>query len=134
MLRRPPQSTRTDNSFPTRRSSDLERYTGPVNEIGRRIAAVSGQPDLAWEFTVIEDETPNAFALPGGKVGVNTGLFKVAETDAQLAAVMAHEIGHAIARPSAERVSRPLLVQRSEDRRGGNECGSTCRPRRSPAY
>jgi len=91
-------------------SSD-ERYTGPVNEIGRRIAAVSGQPDLPWEFTVIDDDEPNAFALPGGKVGVNTGLFKVAKTDAQLAAVMAHEVGHAIARHSAERVSRQVLVQ-----------------------
>src|SRR3546814_3773613 len=88
-----------------------ERYDGRVNEIGGRSAAVSGQPALAWEFTVIEDETPNAFALPGGKVGVNTGLFKVAETDAQLAAVMAHAIGQAIARHSAERVSRQVLVQ-----------------------
>src|SRR3546814_12239322 len=109
MLRRPPQSTRTDNSFPTRRSSDLERYTGPVNEIGRRIAAVSGQPDLAWEFTVIEDETPNAFALPGGKVGVNTGLFKVAETDAQLAAVMARSEEHTSELQSLMRTSYAVL-------------------------
>ena len=91
-------------------SSD-PKYTGPVNEIGRRIAAASGQPDLPWEFTVIEDEEPNAFALPGGKVGVNTGLFKVAKNEDQLAAVMAHEVGHAIARHSAERVSRQMLVQ-----------------------
>lgn len=87
------------------------KYTGPVNEIGRRIAAASGQPDLAWEFTVIEDPEPNAFALPGGKVGVNTGLFTVAKTDDQLAAVMAHEVGHAIARHSAERVTRQAIVQ-----------------------
>lgn len=91
-------------------SSD-PRYTQPVNEIGRRIADVSGQPGLEWEFTVIEDEEPNAFALPGGKVGVNTGLFKVAQNKDQLAAVMAHEVGHAIARHSAERVSRQALVQ-----------------------
>ncbi len=87
------------------------RYTQPVNEIGRRIADISGQPGLAWEFTVFEDPEPNAFALPGGKVGVNTGLFKVAETKDQLAAVMAHEVGHAIARHSAERVSRQAIVQ-----------------------
>lgn len=87
------------------------RYTGPVNEIGRRIADVSGQSGLPWEFTVFQDDEPNAFALPGGKVGVNTGLFKVAKTDAQLAAVMAHEVGHAIAKHSAERVSRQALVQ-----------------------
>ena len=91
-------------------SSD-PRYTQPVNEIGRRIADVSDQPGLAWEFTVLEDDEPNAFALPGGKVGVNTGLFKVAENKDQLAAVMAHEVGHAIARHSAERVSRQAIVQ-----------------------
>jgi len=100
------QQIKIDNGV----SSD-PRYTGPVNEIGRRIAAASGQPELPWEFTVIEDEEPNAFALPGGKVGVNTGLFKVAKTDDQLAAVMAHEVGHAIARHSAERVSRQVIVQ-----------------------
>jgi predicted Zn-dependent protease len=91
-------------------SSD-PRFAGPVNEIGRRIADVSGQPGMAWEFTVFEDDEPNAFALPGGKVGVNTGLFRVAKTDAQLAAVMAHEVGHAIAKHSAERVSRQALAQ-----------------------
>lgn len=88
-----------------------QRYVGPVNEIGRRIAEVSGRTDMAWEFTVFEDPEPNAFALPGGKVGVNTGLFTVAENEAQLAAVMAHEIGHAIARHGAERASRQILVQ-----------------------
>lgn len=91
--------------------SNDPQYTGPVTEIGRRIADVSGQSGLAWEFTVIEDEEPNAFALPGGKVGVNTGLFKVARDKDQLAAVMAHEVGHAIARHSAERVSRQAIVQ-----------------------
>lgn len=91
--------------------SNDPRYTGPVAEIGRRIAEVSGQPGLTWEFTVIEDEEPNAFALPGGKVGVNTGLFKVAKDKDQLAAVMAHEVAHAIARHSAERVSRQAIVQ-----------------------
>ena len=82
-----------------------------VREIGRRIAAVSDDPGFEWEFNVIEDDTPNAFARPGGKVGVNTGLFKVAENDAQLAAVMGHEVAHAIARHSAERMSRQILVQ-----------------------
>lgn len=91
--------------------SDDPKYTTPVVTIGKRIAAVSGQPNLPWEFTVLKDDEPNAFALPGGKVGVNTGLFKVAKTDAQLAAVMAHEVGHAIARHSAERVTRQAIVQ-----------------------
>jgi metalloendopeptidase OMA1, mitochondrial len=82
-----------------------------VQEIGRRIAAVSGQPDWDWQFTVFENDEPNAFALPGGKVGVYTGLFKVARNDDQLAAVLAHEIAHAIARHGAERMSQGLLTQ-----------------------
>ena len=91
--------------------SDREDYNRRVETVGRRIAAVSGAPDLAWEFTVIEDETPNAFALPGGKVGVHTGLFKVVENDDQLAAVMAHEVAHAIARHGAERMSQQVLLE-----------------------
>jgi metalloendopeptidase OMA1, mitochondrial len=82
-----------------------------VQEIGRRIAAVSGQPDWDWQFTVFENDEPNAFALPGGKVGVYAGLFKVARNDDQLAAVLAHEIAHAIARHGAERMSQGLLTQ-----------------------
>ncbi len=82
-----------------------------VQEIGRRIAAVADDPGYDWEFTVFEDSSPNAFALPGGKVGVNTGLFKVAQNDNQLAAVMAHEIAHAIARHSSERMSRQIALQ-----------------------
>jgi predicted Zn-dependent protease len=82
-----------------------------VQEIGRQIAAVSGQPDWDWQFTVFDNPEPNAFALPGGKVGVYTGLFKVARNDAQLATVMAHEVAHAIARHGAERMSQGLLTQ-----------------------
>ena len=82
-----------------------------VRRVGKRIAVASGRTDLEWEFNVIQDDTPNAFALPGGKVGVNTGLFKVAKDDNQLAAVMAHEVGHAIARHGAERVSQQMALQ-----------------------
>jgi metalloendopeptidase OMA1, mitochondrial len=82
-----------------------------VKRVGSRIATVSGQTDYKWEFNVIVDDTPNAFALPGGKVGVNTGLFKVVQNDDQLAAVMAHEVGHAIAHHGAERMSQQMAVQ-----------------------
>lgn len=82
-----------------------------VERVGRRIAAAADDPGFDWEFTVIQDPNPNAFALPGGKVGVHTGLFKVVENEAQLAAVMAHEIGHAVARHSAERMSRQIAVE-----------------------
>ena len=82
-----------------------------VGRIGRAIAEISPQPDWDWEFVVFEDDTPNAFALPGGKVGVNAGLFKVAKTDDQLAAVVGHEVAHAIARHGVERMSSGLLTQ-----------------------
>ena len=62
--------------------------------------------DRRWETAVFVDDSPNAFALPGGKVGVNTGMFKVAKNQDQLAAVIGHEIGHVYARHSNERVSR----------------------------
>lgn len=82
-----------------------------VEEVGRRIAAASPHPEWDWQFTVIENDEPNAFALPGGKVGVNTGLFLVAKNDDQLAAVMGHEVAHAIARHGAERMSQQVLMQ-----------------------
>jgi metalloendopeptidase OMA1, mitochondrial len=90
------------------RNAELDRR---VQRVGRRIAEASPHPEWAWEFTLFEDPEPNAFALPGGKVGVNTGLFKVAENDDQLAAVIGHEVAHAIARHGAERVSQGMLTQ-----------------------
>ena len=63
------------------------------------------------EFNLFDDDSPNAFALPGGKVGVNTGLFKVAKNDDQLAAVIGHEVAHAIARHGNERMSQGMLAQ-----------------------
>src|SRR5512134_2976246 len=82
-----------------------------VETVGSRIARVSGIADARWEFTVIDDQRPNAFALPGGKVAVNVGLFKVVENDEQLAAVLGHEIGHVAARHAAERVSQQMIEQ-----------------------
>ncbi|MGE0652309.1 MAG: M48 family metallopeptidase [Alphaproteobacteria bacterium] len=83
-----------------------------VEQVGSRIAAVVDRDNkYKWEFTVIDDATPNAFALPGGKVGVHTGLFKVTENDAQLAAVLGHEIAHVTVRHSAERISQQMVVQ-----------------------
>lgn len=76
-----------------------------VKRIGERIAAVSGRSDFAWEFTVIDDATPNAFCLPGGKVFFYTGILKITENDDQIATVMGHEIAHALARHGAERMS-----------------------------
>lgn len=92
-------------------SSD-PRYNSAVKRVGQRIAKVSHDPNYNWEFKVLEgDDTINAFALPGGKVGVYTGILEVAETDAGLATVMAHEIAHATARHGGERVSAGILAQ-----------------------
>ena len=76
-----------------------------IKRIGQKIAAVSGRDDFAWEFTVIDDATPNAFCLPGGKVFFYTGILKITENDDQIATVMGHEIAHALARHGAERLS-----------------------------
>lgn len=64
-----------------------------------------------WTIAVFRDESANAFALPGGEIGVNTGLLPVAQTADQLAAVIGHEVGHVIARHGAERMSEALMTQ-----------------------
>ncbi|MGH8496732.1 MAG: M48 family metallopeptidase [Gammaproteobacteria bacterium] len=82
-----------------------------VREIGRRLAAVAEDPGFEWEFNVIDSEQVNAFALPGGKVAVYTGLLPVAGNEDALAVVMGHEIAHAIARHGAERMAHQKLAQ-----------------------
>jgi predicted Zn-dependent protease len=69
------------------------------------LASFPGEQGRGWEITVFDDQTPNAFALPGRKIGVHTGILKVAQNQAQLAAVIGHEIGHVEARHSGERLS-----------------------------
>ena len=64
----------------------------------------------AWEVVVFEDPSPNAFALPGGRIGVHTGLLRVAETPAQLAAVIGHEVGHVLADHGNERLTQQLGI------------------------
>jgi predicted Zn-dependent protease len=64
-----------------------------------------------WEFNLVEDSSVNAFAMPGGKVVVNTGLIPVAKNETGLAVVMGHEISHVIARHGSERMSQGLLVE-----------------------
>ncbi len=81
-----------------------------VQRIGSRIAAATGRTDYQWEFKVIDDEAVNAFCLPGGKVAVYTGVLPIAQDDAGLAAVIGHEVAHAIARHGGERLSQEILV------------------------
>lgn len=80
-----------------------------VNAIVRELPA--NQQRIAWESAVFVDANPNAFALPGGKVGVYTGIFTVARTQDQLAAVIAHEVGHVVANHHDERITRQMGAQ-----------------------
>jgi predicted Zn-dependent protease len=85
---------------------------GPVRRVGERIARVAAKQDYQREFNVIDDPRQvNAFALPGGKVAVYTGIFPVAQDEAGLAAVMGHEIAHALARHGAERMSQGVVAE-----------------------
>lgn len=72
-------------------SQEVARY---VDEIGQRLAAVSERPELPWEFHVLDSEQINAFALPGGKVFFSRGLLAKMKNEAEVAAVLGHEVGH----------------------------------------
>lgn len=80
-----------------------------VNRVATRLKRVVPLRNANWEFVLFDDSQPNAFALPGGKVGVNSGIFKVAHNDAQLAAVLGHELAHVVAGHSGERMSTSIL-------------------------
>lgn len=84
----------------------------PIEEVGRRLKQAVDRPDYAWQFTVIDDpKQVNAFALPGGKVAVYTGLLPVAQSTSGLAVVLGHEIAHVVARHGAERMSQGLVAE-----------------------
>ncbi|QQE12081.1 M48 family metalloprotease [Planctomycetota bacterium] len=81
-----------------------------VTNLGDKLAAVSEQPDLDWEFFVVNDEIINAFALPGGKVFVTRGMLEQLTNEAQLAGILGHEIGHVTARHMNDRLFQHVMV------------------------
>lgn len=81
-----------------------------VFRVASQLRPVVNLPGANWEFEVFEDSSANAFALPGGKVGVNTGLLKIATTDGQLAAVVAHEMAHVTSNHAQSRVQRNQTI------------------------
>lgn len=86
--------------------------TQKLQQVGRRVARVAPVPHAQWEFVLFKDaDSANAFALPGGKVGVFTGILPVTQNEAGLATVIAHEIAHVTARHGAERLSQSVLIQ-----------------------
>jgi predicted Zn-dependent protease len=96
--------------IPIEKDANINRYVKCVaNAVAQEVS--SGTTASNWEVVVFKDASANAFALPGGKIGVHTGLLKVAKTPGQLAAVLGHEVGHVIARHGAERVSQTMATQ-----------------------
>ena len=98
-------------------SHDAE-FNALVEKVGRRIAAAAESPPeemwqaphYHWEFRAIQKNEPNAFCLPGGKIAVYSGLLPITRNEAGLATVIGHEVAHALARHSAERLSDQALV------------------------
>ena len=101
--------------LPSRQMQGGDYNTDPevvtyVREVGQKLAAVSDRK-LPYEFNVINDSTPNAWALPGGKIVVNRGLLVELDSEAELAAVLGHEIVHAAARHGAKGMERGMMLQ-----------------------
>lgn len=91
------------NTFP-----EVTHY---VNEVGHRLVGVSDRPHLPYEFVVLNNSVPNAWALPGGKIAVNRGLLVELGDEAELAAVLGHETVHAAARHGAKNAQRTYVTQ-----------------------
>lgn len=82
-----------------------------AQRVAERILAASGESPSAWEIVVFQGQEANAFALPARKIGVFEGMMKLADTDAQLAAVLSHEVAHVERKHSAERLSTAMATQ-----------------------
>jgi len=92
-----------------------------VQKVGKRLAAVASKdlPNAQWEFVVFDSKEANAFCLPGGKVGVYSGILPITKDEAGLATVLGHEIAHAVLHHGSERMSEAMLMQT-----GGQVLGS----------
>lgn len=106
----------------TAKPSTNKAKTQMVQKVGRNIAnsvetylkSVGRTNDVkgfAWEFHLVQDKTANAFCMPGGKIVVNEGILAYATTEDELAIILGHEIAHAVAKHSAERISQQMLVK-----------------------
>lgn len=91
------------------RVSKNKTYNDALNRVGKALAEVADKPEYNWEFKVFEMSEPNAFCLPGGKVAATTGIFPYFDNDAEMAAVVGHEIAHATARHAGERMSQNVV-------------------------
>ena len=99
------QEVRT--KVPELRDAEIAGY---VSNIGRRLAAHAPGPSYPYSFTVADDRTANAFALPGGPIWVHRGILELAENEAQVAAVLAHEVAHVGERHAAEQLTKATVA------------------------
>ncbi|HET7583912.1 MAG TPA: M48 family metalloprotease [Gemmatimonadaceae bacterium] len=90
---------------------DDEQLQAYVQRVGESLARRTERPNLPWTFRVVDDPTPNAFALPGGYVFVTRGMMEYMRTEAELATVLGHEIGHVTARHSVNQISKQEIAQ-----------------------
>lgn len=95
-----------DEALRTQRISTDAAANARIRRVGERIVEAAGMGDRRWDYAVFVSEAPNAFVLPSGKIGVTTGLLSLVRNDDQLAAVLGHEVGHAVAQHAAERYSQ----------------------------
>lgn len=94
----------------TQRVSTDAAANARIRRVGDRIVQAAGLTDRRWDYALFVSESPNAFVLPSGKVGVTTGLLALVRNDDQLATVLGHEVGHVVARHAAERYSTTALT------------------------
>jgi predicted Zn-dependent protease len=90
---------------------DNPHITEYVRKVGQKLVDVSDRPNLPFEFVVLNNPVPNAWTLPGGKIAINSGLLKELKNEAELAAVLSHEIVHAAARHGAQSIERDAAMQ-----------------------
>jgi Zn-dependent protease with chaperone function len=102
-------SVEVEKQLPLVKDAQVERY---VTDLGRRLAKIApGNTDYPWTFKVVNSQDINAFALPGGFIYVNRGVLEAAEDEAQLAGVLAHEIGHVTMRHGTNQASKAMIAQ-----------------------
>jgi Zn-dependent protease with chaperone function len=82
-----------------------------VNNIGQKLAQLMGRNEFTYEFNLVEDTTPNAFALPGGKIFIHTGILSLMDSEAELAGILGHEIAHSVLSHSYQNLTNSTLIE-----------------------